>query len=212
MGQQATAAGNSSVSLGYLNRSFNLGSIALGSSNSAAGQTSIAIGDSNNSQGISSVAIGKNITLTTAANYSFGVNLNGSAMTVSKPNTMAIVGGNVGIGTADANANLEVYGTVSMMGTFDATSYTTGTSYKANTDGFVSAFWTSGTGSASGGLDGLTDSANPPTHMMATTRVNGTGGLTNGTVFMPVKKGDYWKIVVNGSAATITVNWIPLGQ
>lgn len=75
---------------------------------------------------------------------------------------------------------------------------------QAATDGFV-------TGSATGALDlwGYTDAATNPT--VARFRiVSGNTGDYN-TFTMPVKKGDYWKIVLTTGTMHV-IFWIPLGS
>jgi hypothetical protein len=100
--------------------------------------------------------------------------------------------GYVGIGTTNPGATLEVKGTMKVFGAWEAKSKDT--VYRAATDGFVSAIGTASTG--------WTDSNNPPT----TQRTSSSN--FDGQCFMPVRKGDYWKIT--GDAHT--VYWIPLGS
>jgi hypothetical protein len=50
--------------------------------------------------------------MTTNGDYSFGIGLDNSAYTLSQANSMAIMGGNVGIGTVSPNTALEVNGSV----------------------------------------------------------------------------------------------------
>uniref|UniRef100_A0A6H1ZPW8 Putative tail protein n=2 Tax=viral metagenome TaxID=1070528 RepID=A0A6H1ZPW8_9ZZZZ len=83
---------------------------------------------------------------------------------------------------------------------------------QASTDGFVCAYGTSAQWSS---FSGYTDANANPTTQIA--RVYGvvTGEYPFVYAMFPVKKNDYWKIVVNvinGASATMTVYWIPLGS
>jgi hypothetical protein len=60
--------------------------------------------------GLYSTSIG--YSMTTNGDYSFGIGLDNSAYTLSQANSMAIMGGNVGIGTVSPNTALEVNGSV----------------------------------------------------------------------------------------------------
>ncbi|MBU4348236.1 hypothetical protein KJ671_01875 [Patescibacteria group bacterium] len=119
------------------------------------------------------------------------------------------VGGNaqfwngVGInGNLTVNDGLSVSGTVDMFGAWESKS--ADTSYLAESDGFVVIHTLDSTSSI------LTDSANPPTIVRAWVAGVVTGNR-RGSGTVPVRKGDYWKVVTNtGTAATIF--WIPLGQ
>jgi hypothetical protein len=79
---------------------------------------------------------------------------------------------------------------------------------QATTDGFILAF---GTADENASITGYTDSSNPPTTVRALSIFGINSGQGNGRPFicMPVKKNDYWKVVV--SSTTPTVFWIPLG-
>ncbi len=76
------------------------------------------------------------------------------------------------------------------------------TVYLAASDGFVLAY---DNYDPTTNLYGYTDGSNPPTTLRQQFRIeanaNAAGGIT-----MPVKKGDYWKIV-----GANTVYWLPLG-
>ncbi|MBI1309442.1 MAG: hypothetical protein GC129_06335 [Proteobacteria bacterium] len=81
------------------------------------------------------------------------------------------------------------------------------TVYRAATDGIAMA-WCQGAVYAY--LYGYTDASNPPTTMRgATFHYAASGGY--GTMTMPVRAGDYWKISnVNTSVLTCTTSWMPL--
>lgn len=74
--------------------------------------------------------------------------------------------------------------------------YTHSTAYLAATDGFVTAYVTTGSK-----VVGLTDAANPPTTIRTHAQTDNDG------ICMPVKKGDYWKVNDAGF-----IFWIPLGN
>ena len=73
------------------------------------------------------------------------------------------------------------------------------TTYLASTDGFAIGEALSGASE----VDGFTDSSNPPTTRRTS---NWTTNGTRGSITMPVRKGDYWKI----TGADQYVYWIPL--
>ncbi|PIU99277.1 hypothetical protein COS59_00535, partial [Candidatus Wolfebacteria bacterium CG03_land_8_20_14_0_80_36_15] len=111
--------------------------------------------------------------------------------------------GNVGIGTTDPGATLEVKGTMKVFGAWETKA--NGTVYQAETDGFVCAH-----GSVSSGrlvICGYTDSNNPPTTLRAQQGSDPSSGAHHESIMMPVRKGDYWKT----TGEEVTVYWIPLG-
>ena len=73
------------------------------------------------------------------------------------------------------------------------------TVYEAETDGFVCAG-----GQALTTCSGYTDSSTPPTTLRA---FNWSTSGVNASIMMPVKKGDYWKVV----GGEVWCYWIPLG-
>jgi hypothetical protein len=79
---------------------------------------------------------------------------------------------------------------------------------QAATDGFVIA---SVGFSESGRLDAYTDAASDPTTVRCHCSNDNGGNLDNETITMPVRKGDYWKIVIS-NATVNSVYWIPLGS
>lgn len=84
------------------------------------------------------------------------------------------------------------------------------TVYQAATDGFVTARFT---GATSGHIEGYTDGNNPPTIMRLATRfhriASDSGYLQAASITLPVRKGDYWKIV---SGSTTIVYWVSTGS
>jgi len=78
------------------------------------------------------------------------------------------------------------------------------TTYQAETDGFVIGYL-----GQNGIIYGYTDSSNPPT----TKRWGQTpqdGYSTTSSIFMLVRKGDYWKVTT--SVGSVTLFWISLGN
>ena len=70
---------------------------------------------------------------------------------------------------------------------------------------------TDGTASTASSMEGYTDgNANPTTKVQRFYATTGLAPNTGGSIMFPVKKNDYWKIVV--SNVTPTVYWIPLGS
>ncbi|HDP36858.1 MAG TPA: hypothetical protein ENN27_03170 [Candidatus Atribacteria bacterium] len=92
-----------------------------------------------------------------------------------------------------------------------------GTVYQAATDGFVMCHILATLSSDSEEwVSGYTDANSSPTTRRAgcaTGRVsNYDGYIRQNSFLMPVKKGDYWKVVSEGNnTPTITIYWIPLG-
>jgi hypothetical protein len=91
-GQSSTALGSNVVASGGR-------SLAMGYNSTASGLTSIAMGSSTTASGDRSIAMGSNISV--SGRNSFGIGLDDTiSKTVPYANTLAILGGNVGIGTA----------------------------------------------------------------------------------------------------------------
>ncbi|MFA6170407.1 MAG: tail fiber domain-containing protein, partial [Candidatus Margulisiibacteriota bacterium] len=144
--------GNPRIAYGYLaNASGGWGTIAMGYRPTASGLTSVAIGQMPIAGGYSGVAIGfavsagadystvlgSRIETITGADYSMGIGLDNTlGRQITTPNTMAIMGGKVGIGTLTPGAVLSVAGTIESTtngfkfpdGTIQTTAATSGSS------------------------------------------------------------------------------------
>jgi len=142
MGYQATAGsdgGDSGVACGYQVQATGLRSTAFGSSNTASGQYASAIGGWNNqaagnfsfasgssaiASGNYSLAIGKDnyataqyaaalgANISAEGQHSFGIGLDDTTRVISQANTMAIMGGKVGVGVVNPSSALSVAGTI----------------------------------------------------------------------------------------------------
>lgn len=84
---------------------------------------------------------------------------------------------------------------------------------QAATDGFVVG-WFEANANGPAYYAAYTDSNADPTTIRQKGGVESSGdtGSDINAFTIPVKKGDYWKIVLTGGSATATVYWIPLGS
>jgi hypothetical protein len=110
MGLGTTANGEASTAMGVATTASGGGSIAMGDHTTASGDGSTAMGSYTTASGIKSTAMGNKITAD--GDYSFGIGLDTTSRTITQDNTMAIMGGNVGIGTVSPTASLHVNGDV----------------------------------------------------------------------------------------------------
>ncbi|NIP25182.1 MAG: hypothetical protein GWN67_12680 [Phycisphaerae bacterium] len=106
MGSSTIASGDHSTAMGAQTTASNFYSTAMGASTTASGQTSTAMGYATTASGHCSTAMGARIIA--YGDYSFGIGLYESPYFIEQDNTMAIMGGNVGIGTTSPAAKLEV--------------------------------------------------------------------------------------------------------
>ncbi|HRY36901.1 MAG TPA: hypothetical protein P5230_03445, partial [Candidatus Magasanikbacteria bacterium] len=102
---------NSFIAGGFNNTAGGIESfVGGGNNNYAQGNYSFVGGGSGKTvSGISSVAFGTNLTV--SGNYSFGINVSTTASTISQANTIALMGGNVGVGTTSPDYKLNIFGT-----------------------------------------------------------------------------------------------------
>ena len=105
--------GQYSVAMGVNTKASALGSIALGYAAVASGIVSTALGQETTASGFGSTAMGSNIEVGSSGQHSFGIGLNDNiSWKITLPNVMAVMGGNVGIGTVSPGVKLEVHGTI----------------------------------------------------------------------------------------------------
>lgn len=103
MGYYSVASASYSTAIGYYTTAGGLGSIAMGYDTTASGEFSTAMGR----------------LITVSGTNSFGIGL-GSGGTITQSNTMAIMGGKVGIGTVSPSVEFEVSGDAKISGTLHA--------------------------------------------------------------------------------------------
>jgi trimeric autotransporter adhesin len=103
-----TAEGDYSLATGYGTTASNTYATAMGRQTTASGFQSTALGAYTTAAGGTSTAMGSNITVADTGTYSFGIGLDDTARTITQPNTMAILGGNVGIGTVSPEYKFDV--------------------------------------------------------------------------------------------------------
>lgn len=106
IGPQTWASSSASVAIGYNSKASGSTSFAIGSLAEASGAQSMAIGLGTKASGTKATAMGSSITA--QGDYSFGIGLDNTARTITQANTMAIMGGNVGIGTIGPDKVLEI--------------------------------------------------------------------------------------------------------
>ena len=112
MGQLTEASGSKSTAMGVDTKASGYASTAMGSDTISSGLVSTAIGFGTIASGNYATAFGQEIEA--SGDYSFAIGLDDmNGINVTQNNTMAIMGGNVGIGTVSPNYTLEVAGNVS---------------------------------------------------------------------------------------------------
>ena len=120
MGIFTTASGPGSTAMGGITIASGFYSTAMGYSTEAFGNYSTAMGYDTTASGAWSTAIGGGIEA--SGDYSIAIALNDQSSTVvSQDNTMAIMGGNVGIGTTAPAAKLHVAGDAKIDGDLTVT-------------------------------------------------------------------------------------------
>ncbi|MFA5894062.1 MAG: tail fiber domain-containing protein, partial [Candidatus Margulisiibacteriota bacterium] len=116
-GYNADASGGyGAVAMGYNAKATGTAAVALGDNVQATGSNgSVAIGIQSVASGMYATALGSR--MTAQGDYSFGIGLDNTAgRTITAANTMAIMGGNVGIGTTSPSVTFEVAGKLKATG------------------------------------------------------------------------------------------------
>jgi hypothetical protein len=123
-GYNTTASATTSIAMGHSATSSGYASLSAGWGTLASATTSVALGYNTTASGGYSTAIGAGITV--SGTHSFGVALDNVSEDVTGNNVMAILGGNLGVGTTSPYARLSVVGeTVAEYFTATSTTATT---------------------------------------------------------------------------------------
>lgn len=112
-------------------------------------------------------------------------------------------GGNVGIGTTNPGATLEVKGTVSIMRRVTEDTYNTDTSYTAPTDILVIVTVSGGTQSATPAIEDSTDGIAYSFDYYGAMQIN--------TCLIPIPKGHIWRVLRDTRIPTYQIRVFRLG-
>ena len=105
-GHLSVAAGESSAAIGYDTEALGNYSFATGNQTTAGGSSSFSSGYFTSAIGENSVAMGSRISVVGV--NSFGIGLDNTQRNIIQGNTMAVMGGKVGLGTVSPNSSLHV--------------------------------------------------------------------------------------------------------
>ena len=120
IGGQTAASNDYSFATGADTLASGLISTAMGNETVASHTISTAMGNNTTASGFASTAMGNFITVNGSQSFGIGLDEPESPRTITQANTMAILGGKVGIGTETPSVELEVAGDVTISGTLSA--------------------------------------------------------------------------------------------
>lgn len=120
-GQYSEASGLDAVAYGTYTLASGVDSVAYGTNTVAGGIDSVAFGTGTSTYGYSSISMGRNIIA--YANNTVGIGLNTVIYNITQENTMAIMGGKVGIGTVNPSHKLNVVGSANITGNITGNFY-----------------------------------------------------------------------------------------
>jgi len=145
-GLSSVANGNWSVALGSQNTASGESSMVMGKSNASSGKGATAMGYKTTAGGDYSTTIGHTIEVAAGAARSIGIGLANSGTSppvIAQSDTLAIMGGNVGIGTVSPSVALEVDGSVKAASVQfpDGTEQTTAALGQSGSSGAGSVFY-----------------------------------------------------------------------
>ena len=124
-GEQTEASGTDSTAFGHSTKASGVASTAFGESTQAGGTNATAFGQSTQANGPVSTTFGNSIIVD--GNNTVGIGLDNTPRTVTQDNTMAIMGGKVGIGTIAPSDELHVDGTIRVTGAYKDSTNNAGT-------------------------------------------------------------------------------------
>ena len=116
VGNGTRAAGNASVAMGMGSKALNSYSLATNYQTIANGANAVAMGKGAQANGITSFAFGEGVIAQGNYSYVIGLDNSISGTTVTDARTMAILGGEVGIGLTSPSVELDVSGSIQYTG------------------------------------------------------------------------------------------------
>jgi len=240
-GNQTTASGYVSTAMGYITFATGSYSTAMGYGTRATGTGSTAIGWDTEANGHYSTSMGSDINV--GGDYSFGINLDssGTSLELTQDNTMAIMGGKVGVetlaptNTFEVNGNIKIDGVTETFGTY-STNITSSSTLTA--DASSSKLWRVTSSSISGNwtidvtninleigdatnLTFVVESGTGTTHIPSTFKISGTsqtikwqgGSAPTGTGgTAPVDIYSFTVFCTGSSAYTVLGNHVSFGS
>jgi len=108
LGYGNVVSGQYAMGLGTLNTISGQSGVALGQANTVTGNFGSALGYGNSVASSYGIALGENMTVSSGATNSMGIALGAAGYTLAQANTLAIMGGVVGIGTVTPAVSLDL--------------------------------------------------------------------------------------------------------